>query len=334
MADRSPAAAAAAYASASTPARNVWAAAAVAASVGVAQPVLDDDERVGARDDRIGRVGETRQDRLDRAAHDLDRDERPDRVVDHDDVVARGVQGGQTGARALVARGPTRDHGRGDRQARGGQGGLGLGQPGRVGHDDEPVDPGRGHAPGAAHQDGLAGQAHELLGDVRAEAIAIASGEQERVDPHRSQDTRAAAPAALGGVSPGHLPRQPEDGTDGQPRPDQHEPDRARHAAGSGPAGRCRRLAADADADADVPCRGHRGGVPGRGRLVLDDVAWVIPDRPARTRGGGRWRVRPGGRAAPPGGGRPRTRRTADPHGAHPGPDGRRRRAGSCGSTS
>ena len=135
-------------------------------------------------------------DRLDGAAHDFHRHQRPDRVVDHDDVVVGGIQAREAVARALVARRPAGDDRGRDRQPGARQGGLGLGQPGGVGDDHDPVDAGGRDPARAAHEDLLTGEAHELLGDVGAEAIAVASGEQERVDSHRSSGRRLAVVAS------------------------------------------------------------------------------------------------------------------------------------------
>ena len=84
------------------------------------------------------------RDRLDGPPHDLDRDERSDRVVDDDDVVVGGGQVVEAVARALVAGRARRPRPRSGRPGpRCGQERLGLGQPVGMRHDDEPVDPGR-----------------------------------------------------------------------------------------------------------------------------------------------------------------------------------------------
>jgi hypothetical protein len=52
--------------------------------------VFDDDQRVGARDHRVGRVGKPAGDRLDGTPDDSERDEWPDGIVDDNDVVILG----------------------------------------------------------------------------------------------------------------------------------------------------------------------------------------------------------------------------------------------------
>jgi hypothetical protein len=53
-------------------------------------------------------------------------------------------------------------------------------------HDDQAIDPGTRHEARAARQDGLAGEADELLGDLAPESIAGAGRQEQCVDPHRA----------------------------------------------------------------------------------------------------------------------------------------------------
>ena len=116
---------------------------------------LDDDERVGARDDGVGGVGAARRDRLDRPAHDLDRHQRPDRVVDEHDVVVVGRRGCASPLRVLSLRvAPPATTVRRHRQRHAGRRAPAcLVDPVGVRHDDEPIDARRGDGAQAAQQD-------------------------------------------------------------------------------------------------------------------------------------------------------------------------------------
>ena len=154
--------------------------------------VLDDDERVGAGDDRVRGVRRAVDHRRDGPPDHVERDQRPDRVVHDDDVVVGGVEGQQARARALVAGRPAGHHAGGDRHPGGGQLALGLRDPVRVRHDHEIVDAGGGDRPDAAQEDRLAGEADELLRHLRAEAVPGAAGQEDRMDSHRLHDRGAS----------------------------------------------------------------------------------------------------------------------------------------------
>ena len=170
-------------------AEHLWRLAApVAGAIGDLDDAIavDDDEGVVARDHRVGGIRGTARDGLDRTDDDLDRHEGPDRVVDDDDIVVGGIEAQESVPRALVAR-LTAGHDR----CRDGQPGPGddrsrFLEPVRMRDDDHPIDPRRGNAPDAAQEDLLAGEAHELLGHLGAEADAVTAGEEDRVDSHRS----------------------------------------------------------------------------------------------------------------------------------------------------
>ena len=103
---RSPAAAAASYARAGCPCGTP--AASGRGGIGTdrgsrRRVAIDDHERVRARDDGVRRVRDAARDRLDRPHDDLDRHQRPDRVVDDHDVVIGRVEAQQAVQGALVA---------------------------------------------------------------------------------------------------------------------------------------------------------------------------------------------------------------------------------------
>ena len=142
---------------------------------------VDDDQRVRARDDGVGGVRRPAGDGFDGPDDDVDRHERSDRVVDDHDVVVLRIEAQEAIARALVA-GPAAGHDRGrDGQTGPGDDRLRLLEPVRVRHDDQPVDPGGRDRPDAAQEDLLAGEAHELLGHLGPEAVAVTAGQEDRV---------------------------------------------------------------------------------------------------------------------------------------------------------
>ena len=90
---------------------------------------IDDHERVRARDDGVRRIRDAARDRLDRPHDDLDRHQRPDRVVDDHDVVIGRVEAQQSVQGALVACPATRDDRGREGQPRCGDDRLRLGRP-------------------------------------------------------------------------------------------------------------------------------------------------------------------------------------------------------------
>ena len=90
---------------------------------------VDDDERVGARDDRVRRIGGAAGDGLDGADDHVDGHERPDGVVDDHDVVIVRLEAQQAVAGALVPRQAAADDRRRDGQPGPGDDAPGLLEP-------------------------------------------------------------------------------------------------------------------------------------------------------------------------------------------------------------
>ena len=243
--------------------------------------------------------------------------ERPDRVVDEDDVVVVGVERGQAVARALVARGAAGDDVVGDRQARG-RPGPPRSRPARPGgrrrragrsrprrRARSAAQPGWARPPGARTAWGCSAP-KRLPSPPASRSAWIRIGRRIRAHGHGRLGGAARIAAPTGGRS-----------TDSPARSARARP-RRRRGAGSGPPGRCR-----APTPTPTTARPTRRR-PARPLLASMRGVGADPDRAARAGGRGRWRARPGGRAAPPGGGA-LDRADRDRHGADPGPDGRRR---------
>ena len=147
-------------------------------------PALDDHQRVGAGNDRIGPVREAFDDRIDRPPEDVVRQERAHRIVDHDHVIGGGRKGTQAVPGALVAAVPAGHDTRRDLVAHRGQQALGLVNPPRMGDDHELVDPCRDEGLHAPKEDLLPGEPEELLGDLASESVPVSAREQDRGDEH------------------------------------------------------------------------------------------------------------------------------------------------------